>query len=575
MSAQTPGWRFGRLPQRIRTAGRVLVIPFVIVVFAMNVAGGPSHGSITRAPASDAEIIAFVADQVRDTGIPGAALAIVRDGRVSTTAAFGTADSTRPRDDRRHPVRRSARCRSRSRRRPSCSSSTRARSRWMRRSSAICRTSRWRRRRLPQPITVRQLLDPDERLAAGRRRATAQRAASPISASQVGALADVAPATAPGIAYAYSNANYLVLGPPRGDGSPASPTARYVEDHVFAPLGDDPRHRRSQPTEVANGSEPSAPAVVRSATRGPRRSIRPDLEPGRLPHGKRLATLDDSSPRRWMAERSTVGGSSRPRATAEMQRGVAPMGLGDPGRYGLGWADGQTRRRPDGRPRREHDGHGLGRLLLARAAVRRRLLLNGQSTLYELAHKPDLIGMAAFALLAGREPDGTIGSCTRRSMWSRVLLLGWIAWRLVRAGAADASRRVGRAPPASATAGSASPWRSGWTRSSRSSCSPRAEPARRAVDEPGPHRSRAGAFAFALLRAADRPRAGHRRRSGDPDPLVCSTGRQPRHRRIGCTRCARCGRPRLDAPSPRSCRTGARGCGGGGSHCWSRSGSGA
>ena len=28
-----------------RAAGRVLVVPFVIVVFAMNVAGGPSHGS--------------------------------------------------------------------------------------------------------------------------------------------------------------------------------------------------------------------------------------------------------------------------------------------------------------------------------------------------------------------------------------------------------------------------------------------------------------------------------------------------------------------------------------------------
>ena len=94
MSAQTPGRRFGRLPQRIRTAGRVLVIPFVIVVFAMNVAGGPSDGSITRPPASDAEITAFIADQVRDTGIPGASLAIVRDGRVSSRRP--SAPPTRP-----------------------------------------------------------------------------------------------------------------------------------------------------------------------------------------------------------------------------------------------------------------------------------------------------------------------------------------------------------------------------------------------------------------------------------------------------------------------------------------------
>ena len=48
-SQNADGRRVGRLPHRIRAAGRVLVVPFVIVVFAMNVAGGPSHGSIARA----------------------------------------------------------------------------------------------------------------------------------------------------------------------------------------------------------------------------------------------------------------------------------------------------------------------------------------------------------------------------------------------------------------------------------------------------------------------------------------------------------------------------------------------
>ena len=120
------------------------------------------------------------------------------------------------------------------------------------------------------------------------------------------------------------------------------------------------------------------------------------------------------------------------RATADMQRGVAPMGLGDPGRYGLGWADGSL-----GDVRMVgHVGSTTDMASAVFFSPEQRfgvvLLLNGQSTLYELAHKPDLIGMAAFALLAGREPDGTIGFLYPAFDAAAGLLLGWIAWRLVR-----------------------------------------------------------------------------------------------------------------------------------------------
>src|SRR3954452_8231688 len=77
-----------------RTLIRAIGLPVAALVFAINVIGGPSHGSVLRAPATDQEIVAFVADQIRDTGIPGGAVAIVRGGRVSTTQGFGTADST-------------------------------------------------------------------------------------------------------------------------------------------------------------------------------------------------------------------------------------------------------------------------------------------------------------------------------------------------------------------------------------------------------------------------------------------------------------------------------------------------
>jgi hypothetical protein len=59
------------------------------------------------------------------------------------------------------------------------------------------------------------------------------------------------------------------------------------------------------------------------------------------------------------------------------------------------------------------------------------ILLNGQSTLYELAHKPDLIGIAAFELLQGREPDGTITFMYPAFDAISILLIGFLVWRLV------------------------------------------------------------------------------------------------------------------------------------------------
>ena len=193
------------------------------------------------------------------------------------------------------------------------------------------------------------------------------------------------------------------------------------------------------------------------------------------------------------------------------------------------------------------------------------LLLNGQSTLYELAHKPDLIGMAAFALLAGREPDGTIGFLYPAFDAAAILLVGWIGWRLVRAarrmrrGESVAPRLLGHLWLGVIVAVwldaiipfelffvvpnlLAAPWTS-LVRIDLGQV----------------------LFAFALLRLTDRHPAGHRGRSGDPDPLGGS-GR-PRHApsapgRLRPMRELRA-HPRLGPPSPRSRRAGARGGGGG------------
>ncbi len=277
-------------------------------------------------------------------------------------------------------------------------------------------------------ITVRQLLDQTSGLppAAGTRPLS-----GPVTdlAAQVRALADVAPTTAPGVAYAYSNANYLVLGL-LVERVAGQPYAKFVHDHVFAPLA--MTHASAdRATGVANGL-----SQAHRLWFGLPGEVTPLDRPDLVPAGFLMASASDLG--RFVAAQVDGGTLDGRRilsasATAEMQKGVAPMGLGDPGRYGLGWADGTL-----GDVRMVgHVGSTTDMASAVFFSPEQRfgvvLLLNGQSTLYELAHKPDLIGMAAFALLAGREPDGTIGFLYPAFDVAAILLLGWIGWRLVRA----------------------------------------------------------------------------------------------------------------------------------------------
>ena len=427
MSSQTFEVRpTGRLPQRIRAAGRVLVVPFVIVVFAMNVAGGPSHGSITRPPASDAEIAAFVADQVRDTGIPGASLAIVRDGQASSTAAFGTADSSgRPMTADTPIVIGSV-------------------SKPVTATAVLQLVDEGRidldapvHRYLPDftlatptaaaAITVRELLDQTSGISTAAGERPLGYPATDL-ASQIHALADVVPASAPGIAYAYSNANYLILGllVERVSGQPYG---GYIEDHIFGPLA------------MIHASADRATAVANGLSEAHRlwfglpREVSPLDRPDLVPAGFLAASASDLG--RFVAAQVDGGTLDDRRilsasATTEMQRGVMSMGLGNPGQYGLGWADARL-----GDVRMVgHVGSTTDMASAVFFSPEQRfgvvILLNGQSTLYELAHKPDLIGMAAFAMLAGREPDGTIAFLYPAFDVVTVLALGWIGWRLLR-----------------------------------------------------------------------------------------------------------------------------------------------
>ena len=91
-----PSLSIASVRQGLRPGGhliRVIGLPLAAAVFAINVIA-----VLTRLRASAAGQRPgdrrVRCRSVRDTGIPGGAVAIVRDGHVSTTQGFGTADAT-------------------------------------------------------------------------------------------------------------------------------------------------------------------------------------------------------------------------------------------------------------------------------------------------------------------------------------------------------------------------------------------------------------------------------------------------------------------------------------------------
>src|SRR4051812_25801384 len=408
-----------------RTLVRVVGLPIAAAIFAINVIGGPSHGTVPRAPATDQEIVAFVADQIRDTGIPGGAVAIVRDGRVSTTQGFGTADSTGRPVTSTTPFTIGS---------LSKSITATAVMQLVERGSVPLDTPV--QRYLPEfqladdraaaAITVRQLLIQTSGLppAAGQRPLAQART---DLANEVAALHDVSPMTTPGSTYAYSNANYIVLGRliERVSGEPFG---TYVDEHVFAPLGMTHAHSGIAAAQADGLSQ--AHRLWFGLSREVDPLFRADLEPA----GFLMASATDLG--RFVAAEVDGGALDGTRvlsaaSVAEMEQGAADTYAGDGSRYGFGWVDSQI----GGIRMVGHVGSTTDMASAAFFSPEQKtgvvILLNGQSTLYELAHKPDLIGIAAFELLEGREPDGTITLMYLAVDAISILLIGFVASRLL------------------------------------------------------------------------------------------------------------------------------------------------
>ena len=408
-----------------RTIIRIIGLPIAAAVFAINVVGGPSHGSVPRTPATDQEIVAFVADQIHDTGIPGGAVAIIRNGRVSTTQGFGIAASSG------RPVTATTPFTIGSLSKPITATAV---MQLVDRGSVALDAPVQHYVpdfRLADPtaastITVRELLDHTSGLpsSAGQRPLTQ----SPTDlAGQVAALRDVMPATTPGASYAYSNANYVVLGRLIETVS-GEPYGHYVDEHVFGPL------RMTHAHTAIAAAQADGLTMAHRLWFGLPREVQPLFRADLAPAGFLMASADDLG--RFIAAEVNGGALDGSRvlssaSVAEMERGVADTNAGDGSRYGLGWTDSQI----GGIRMVGHVGSTTDMASAAFFSPEQKtgvvILLNGQSTLYELAHKPDLIGIAAFELLEGREPDGTFTFMYLAVDAISILLIGFVTWRLV------------------------------------------------------------------------------------------------------------------------------------------------
>jgi CubicO group peptidase (beta-lactamase class C family) len=408
-----------------RTLIRAIGLPVAALVFAINVIGGPSHGSVLRPPATDQEIVAFVGDQIRDTGIPGGAVAIVRDGHVSTTQGFGTADATGRPVTATTPFTIGS---------LSKSITATAVMQLVERGSVALDTPvqhyvpdfQLADGNAASAITVRQLLVQTSGLppSAGQRPLSQP---STDLAGQVAALDGVRPVTAPGSTYAYSNANYVVLGR-LIETVAGEPFGTYVDEHVFEPLGMTHAHSAIAAADADGLSR--AHRMWFGLPREVQPLFRPDLEPA----GFLMASASDLG--RYVAaevDGGTLDGSRLLSAASvtEMEHGVADTNVGDGSRYGFGWVDSEI----GGIRMVGHVGSTTDMASAAFFSPEQKtgvvILLNGQSTLYELAHKPDLIGIAAFELLEGREPDGTITAMYPAFDVIALLLVGFVVWRLL------------------------------------------------------------------------------------------------------------------------------------------------
>jgi CubicO group peptidase (beta-lactamase class C family) len=372
----------------------------VVVVAGFSVVNAliPSSGSASRRnPASPAELDAWFDARMRDAGIPGATMVVVRDGHVVDTHAYGVADDNGRAISTSTPFVIGSLAKSIT-------------------ALAVMQLVETGRLSLDTPIsdilpqypiagqsnaatiTVRQLLNQTSGLSTAVGLRPLSSAVTSLDA-RVEDLEKTTLVSAPGSAFHYSNANYLVLGRIVEVVSGES-YGEYVRTHVFAPLG------MTQATTKADEATARGLTTAHRLWFGQAPSNKPLFRADMVPAGFVAASADDMG-RFLLAQLGDLPAGVSRASLDVMHAGVAPTGLPDQ-RYGFGWFDGTL---GDARIV-SHTGSTTDMASMAVLVPSEHLgvaiLMNGTSTLYETLHKPDTIGLAATALLLGQDPPGTL-----------------------------------------------------------------------------------------------------------------------------------------------------------------------
>lgn len=417
--------------RHVRLVAAVVLAPLVVV--NMLVPSRPSD--LPGGPADTATVDRWLEAQLRDAGIPGGALVIVRDGRIVDERGFGTADPTG------RPVTATT---------PfvigSLSKSITALAVMQLVDAGKVDLDAPVRRYLPEfrvadpvaadRITVRELLTHTSGLSTAVGIAPLTTPPTSLDA-RVRDLATAELASAPGTRYAYSNANYLVLGR-LVEVVSREPFGTWVRAHVFGPLGMAHAATDRATAETVGLSDAHRLWFGLADDHAP--LDRPDL----VPAGWITASADDLG-RLLLAEldggRFAGGSIVSAAAVREMQTGTVATGTGDE-RMGMGWVTSTL----DGERIVAHAGSTTDMAAIQVLVPDRHLgvavLFNAQSTLYELLHKPDAIGQGVVSLLLGYEPRGTLQLFYPAFDLAALTLLGLLVFGVVR----TARRSVGPGP---------------------------------------------------------------------------------------------------------------------------------
>ena len=381
-----------------RIPSRAIALGVAAVLVAINVAV-PSSGQTAGDPIAPAALDAWFDDVVHDAAIPGAAIVVVRDGRIVHEHGVGVADDSGRLVTAQTPF--------------VIGSLTKSLT-----ALAVAQLAERGRIDLDAPvrryvpdfavadptagatITVRQLLDQTSGLTTAAGIAPLSSPATSL-ADQVRALASARPASAPGVAFQYSNANYVVLGRLIEVVSGLSYEA-YMRANVFEPL------RMTHTSSVLATARADGLGQAHRLWFGLPDAHEPLFREDLAPAGFVASSADDLA-NVLIAEMNSgrFGTTSvaSPATVEELWTGAAPAGPGL--RYAMGWFDGTY----EGERIVSHAGSTTDMAAYQAVVPSRGLgvvvLFNAQSVLYETLHKPDSIGLAAVARLMGYEGPGT------------------------------------------------------------------------------------------------------------------------------------------------------------------------